>query len=83
MPPGANFNPWCLVFLTREGVGSRPYALSDLEVCMEFFSDCCDLFTDTFNALFQVDFFSLLLGYIFVRVGLGSFLSVFHGSQQG
>lgn len=47
-----------------------------------FFTACCSLFTDTFNAAMTVEFFRFLAGYIALAVCYGLFLLLYKGAKK-
>jgi len=51
-------------------------------VMISFFTACCSLFTDTFNAALTVEFFRFLAGTIALGVCYGMFLLFYRGSKR-
>ena len=49
---------------------------------IEFVSGCTGLFTSTFNAAVEQDFFRLLVIYLVVHVGFGFFYALKRGVRK-
>lgn len=48
----------------------------------DFLAGCASLFTATFNAAWDVDFFLLLFGYIVFQLGMGIFTHFSKGLRK-
>ena len=49
---------------------------------IDFFLSCAGLFTDTFNAAMQLDFFVLLVSLMIIQVSFALWFLIYRGSKK-
>ena len=54
----------------------------EVKTMLEFLAGCTGLFTDTFNAVCDLDYFQFLAAFLAFEVCFGLFLFLFHGSKK-